>query len=248
MGIPCVTGYSRGMAGRPATLSAPRRAWNATLSECRNLFAIASPIAKRGVKTSAATGFVGAPARQVVGLAFLRLVGAWELYLEEVFLRYMVGVRTSSGQSVVTPASRAGRIEDAFAVLAAAGGFTGTRYTCYLNWTDWDEIKKRARAHFVSNDPFRSTLQGHTKPLVKSAFAIRHRVAHSSKKARAEFKRIALGFGAGVTSTTLPKGFMVGDLLVLAPNNQFPAAYRTHQTIFEAYAQLFEDLAQGVAP
>jgi len=161
--------YVRAMAGRPATLTAPKRSWHASLSECRNLFSIAAPLARRGVKTSPATGFAGAPARQVVGLAFLRLVGAWELHLEEVFLRYMVGVRTSAGTSVVTPTSKVARIEDAFSALAAAEGFAGTRYTSYLDWTNWKKIKQRAKAHFVAADPFRSTLHGNAKALVERA-------------------------------------------------------------------------------
>jgi hypothetical protein len=240
--------YVRAMAGRPATLTAPKRSSHASLSECRNLFSIAAPLARRGVKTSPATGFAGAPARQVVGLAFLRLVGAWELYLEEVFLRYMVGVRTSAGTSVVTPTSKVARIEDAFSALAAAEGFAGTRYTSYLDWTNWKKVKQRAKAHFVAADPFRTTLHGNAKALVERAHHVRHRVAHPSKKTRATFNGIAVAYGAGNAAGKLPTGFMVGDLLVLAPNNLFPLPYRTQPSIFEAYAQLFEDLGNGIAP
>jgi hypothetical protein len=237
------------MVGRPATLKAPQRSWQMSLAECRNLFGIAAPLAQRGKKTTPKTGFAGAPARQVVGLAFLRLVGAWELYLEEVFLRYMVGVPTSAGAPVVQPASKVARIEDAFSALAAAENFIGTRYTTYLDWTNWKKIKKRAETNFVTGDPFRATLRGPAKRLIERAHQVRHRVAHPSIKARATFNRIAVDFGAGNSQGKLPKGFMVGDLLLLAPpKKEFPLTYSSQPSIFMAYAQLFEDLGNDIAP
>lgn len=237
------------MAGRPAKLSVPKQMWSSSLAESQNLFQLAHPLAVRGVKTAAGS-FRGAPARQVIGLAFLRMVGAWERAVEDVFLRYLVGASTSHGRVVVTAASRQKTLDDAFVLLLPPHMKTQTPTTAYLTWTKWTEVRARAKAHLVPGDPISATLLtgGTLEPCVQRAHDIRHRVAHPSPKARATFNAIAINLGAGNAHGKLPQGFMVGDLLMQRPTKGFPAGALSQPTIFEAYAEVFDQLVRGIAP
>ena len=242
---------ARGVVGRPASLSVPRNDLAQVLGESRRLYQLAAPIAARGQRTRPGS-FAGAPARQVIGLAFMRMVGAWEQFLEDVFLRYLVGVTVAGNQPVLVQ-GRFATIEAAFADLCANPA--ATRDTQFLSWNHWKDIRRRARVYFQPGDPFTTTLTGANTPgaagqvattCMDRAIDIRNRVAHPSRSAKAKFKTAALAFGAGNARGTLPKAFMVADLLTMTCRH-FPAAYQG-QTFFLGYAALIDDLASRVAP
>ena len=242
---------SKGTRGRPVSLTTQKREFQRVLNEAKDLFAIAKPLATTTTlpQALADAGFTNARGRMIIGLAFLRVLGSWDQYLEDVFLRYMMGAKPSVGTAPTLLKAPFKTLDQAFnALCAKKKGVTATRQTDYLSWTQWATISARAAQYFQRGDLITSTLVlGSVEEVcVKDATTIRNKVAHPSKNATARFKATALRLLGG-GATALRSGYMPGDLLVAPAPASFPAAHRG-KDLFLAFADLLNDLSDRLVP
>lgn len=164
-------------------LSSVQRQLAATLKECRRL------------ATDAVTWSVAAPQPPVlplnrplislkrrdsmIELAFLRAFLAWETFLEDIFVLYMLGKRPISGRRpyrYVLPPSRD------WAHEAIREGHR------HAKW-DGQSVSNKATRFFRSGHPFTNVLRAN-QAFFEEAATIRNAIAHSSSDARDMFLRI----------------------------------------------------------
>ena len=164
-------------------LSAVQRQLVTTLNECRRLagdavaWSVTPPI-----------GHAGQPRRPVINvkrrdsmieLAFLRAFLAWETFLEEAFLLYMLGRKPISGRRpyrFVLPPTRE---------WAQESVREGQRYA---KW-DGQVVSNKATRFFKDGLPFTAVLRAN-QAFFDEATTIRNAVAHSSSDARNKFLQI----------------------------------------------------------
>jgi hypothetical protein len=235
------------MGGRPAKLEVPFNDFDRVLKEAKDLYTVAKPFARRGKPPPEfeALGLGSAKGRMIVGLAFLRMMGAWEVLLEEVFLRFMIGTRTKAGATVAVlpltpPATSPTTIPQAFRAVHKEGP-KADREKHYLSWTQWQNVTALAAKHFAPPDPFTTTLRlkGDDERCMKYANAVRNRVAHNTPQTRAKFKLAVLGFLGG---QKMGSSFMPGDLLMKPAAAPLPSQLHG-KDVFLAYAEWMRELA-----
>lgn len=139
----------------------------------------------------------------IVELAFLRIFIAWENFLEESFIRYLVGAKSRSGYSpkrFVNPPN----MKIAINLISAERE--------YIRWNSSSEVIARSEIYFRNGEPYKSILQGVITDL-DDMNTIRNRIAHRStisKKKFNDFVRRKFGYGvSGMTPgrlllTTMP--------------------------------------------
>ena len=112
----------------------------------------------------------------MIELAFLRAFLAWETFLEDAFVLYMLGRRPVSGRRpfrFVLPPDRAWAQE---AVRESRS---------YAKW-DVQSVSNRATRFFKSGHPFTTVLRAN-QAFLDEVTTIRNAVAHSSSDAREKF-------------------------------------------------------------
>jgi hypothetical protein len=115
----------------------------------------------------------------------------------------------------------------------------------YLKVSEPKWVTNTADFHFSAH-PFAVVKQ--KSDLLLQATAIRNRVAHSSTKCRHAFKKAAIHFLAP-SSGKLSQGYGPGDLLSASVQRHFgQAAVTAAKTHWEAYFDLFRDMAQDIVP
>jgi len=141
----------------------------------------------------------------IIELAFLRGFLAWETFLEESFILYLMGKKSPSGyvpKRFVIPKNR-----------KHAEEFTSAEAR-YADWTAIDVVIKRADRYFTSGEPYASALKNRTSRF-NDIKTLRNAIAHSSKYTREKFKvlvrRQLTYYPAGLT----PGGFLVKGLLTV---------------------------------
>lgn len=124
----------------------------------------------------------------IVELAFLRIFIAWENFLEESFIRYLVGAKSPFGYSpkrFVNPPTMKIAIN---LVLAERE---------YIRWNSASEVITRSEIYFRNGEPYKNVLQGAITDLDEMN-TIRNRIAHksaTSKKKFNNFVRRKFGYG-----------------------------------------------------
>jgi hypothetical protein len=110
-------------------------------------------------------------------LAYLRVFSAWEIFLEDLFLRYLCGYRF--GGVAETPLV-------AFApnLVAARQALYGNQ--AYLLWHNPQKAIARANNHFVGGNRI-ATVVGSALTDISNYAAVRHRIAHDHSDARTKF-------------------------------------------------------------
>lgn len=131
-------------------------------------------------------------------LAFLRIFLAWEVFLEESFLRYLCGYYGGHGQETTISGSYAGDISAARAILYG--------HRDYLLWHSPNAVVRRAQAHFVSSrhELVIASIAGRLEHLAQ----IRHRVAHSQKHARIQFDHASMALSGQRYKGSRPGRFL----------------------------------------
>lgn len=124
----------------------------------------------------------------ITELAFLRIFIAWEIFLEESFVRYSLGAESPSGYRstrLVVPRN-IGNVLDLIAVGRE-----------YAKWNSASEVISRAEAYFKDGEPYKNVIQGATTDL-NDMNTIRNRVAHKSANTKEKFNnfvRRKIGYG-----------------------------------------------------
>jgi hypothetical protein len=132
-------------------------------------------------------------------LAFLRAFLAWEGFLEETFVLYLMGARAPRGRAphrfAFPPTHRA-----ALEWVVPEG-------KPFAEWTHAGSVCERAERFFRDGRPFVSVLRIHLNAL-NEARIIRNAIAHQSKSAREKFETVVRG-----RLVTLPANLTVGGFL-----------------------------------
>jgi len=179
--------------------------------------------------------------RKVVELAFMGVVASWEEFLERTFVRYMAGAETSNLKPTLK-VGRADSLEHSYQLLAEDPNYDSAKD--YLKFSTPKWVIMKAKFYFKEAKPY-DVLHGETDKLL-NANKIRHRVAHSSRKCKADFKEVAIKF-LDIRNGTLTQGFGAGDLLLKPAQRHFGQSAKDRGiTFFEAYMEFYEYLANRI--
>ena len=164
----------------------------------------------------------------VAELAFLRAFLAWEAFVEEVFILYLLGAAPPKGRS---PRRYAQPPNRRLAELMVAEGRE------YADWTGTDTVVKRADRFFREGEPFRSALRNR-QSLLQDLRTLRNAIAHSSKSSQEKYQKLVRR-----ELTRYPPSLAVGSFLA----RRNPKASQP-ESFFETYAGSLVTVAEGIVP
>lgn len=181
--------------------------------------------------------------RKVVELAFMGVLSSWEEFLERCLVRYMAGAGTTS----YTPSLKVGcadNIPHSYQLLSEQGSYDPSKDYLKISDTYW--VLMKAKFYFDNGKPF-DILQDLSEK-INDANKIRNRVAHSSTKCKADFKKVAIKL-LSINTGKLSQGFSAGNLLLSKADRHFGQSAKNRGiTFFEAYMEFFEDTAKRLVP
>lgn len=151
----------------------------------------------------------------MIELSFLRAFLAWEGFLEESCVLYMLGQRPLRGRALVRyvlPPNR--RMAQA---LAADG-------RDYARWDGPTEVASRAERFFRDGRPYASVLRG-VQHTLNDAKTVRNAVAHDSENARQKFEGLVRRELASVPPRRTVGSFLNTVRLGVAPPQSFLEFY-----------------------
>jgi hypothetical protein len=147
----------------------------------------------------------------VVELAYLQGYLAWESFLEETFILYMVGKRAPNGyrpKCYVQPTSRGHALDFNLGEQR------------YADWTAADRVVQRAQRFFKNGEPFATPLQSMGR-VPDDMKILRNAIAHRSEGTNSRFQSVVrneLGFYAhGLTVG----GFLDSGVPTAAPGLRY---------------------------
>ena len=149
----------------------------------------------------------------IAELAFLRIFIAWENFLEESFIRYLIGAKSLSGHRPIKFANPK-NMNHAKNLI-----YSGRKY---FQWNSASDVISISESYFEEGEPYKDVLQGATTDL-NDMNTIRNRIVHKSTISKNKFNDfVRKKFGHG------RRGMTPGRFL-LAP------IYSTSQTTFLDY-------------
>jgi hypothetical protein len=165
----------------------------------------------------------------MVELAFFRAFLAWEDFLEETFIFYLMGYKPPRGRGpnrYTFPPN-----------LQTAGDWLIPERRPYAEWTDCQTVCKRAERFFKKGQPYVGVLRSRQNTFDESRF-IRNAIAHRSGSARNKFEKL-IRDKLGV----LPPNITVGSFLCMITPNSSPP-----QSFLEYYLGIIEFAAKNIVP
>lgn len=166
-----------------------------TLADCRRLASDARQWSIAGARHRIGRG----RRDSMIELAFLRGFLAWEGFLEESFLLYMLGKKPPTGRApvryVLPPTRRA-------AHALAAGGRD------YAKWDTGNDVVTLAERCFRDGRPYAGVLRGEQQ-MLQDVKTVRNAIAHDSTAARERFEGLVRR-----QLTVLPPKITIGGFLV----------------------------------
>ncbi len=165
-------------------------------------------------------------------IAFLKSFIAWELFLEESFVLYLLGKKAplaARPHRKLVPSNR----DVAEKLFIPDKGK-------YANWSVTDFIRERAEKCFLTGtEPYSSVLVAHNSTL-KQIKSIRNAIAHASISTQESFKKIARDrLSVGV----YPTGLTVGGFL----STTVPASHPP-ESFLESYLGTLRLAATSIVP
>jgi len=191
------------------TIAQIRRDFDATLAGARALFNFSLTV--QGIHSDAG-----------VEAAFLQMFKGWEGLLEEAVIAYMCRRIARDGQSVCCH------------VLAPNDGVARAvlyQNRPYIEWTNPDEVRERARCYFTLPNRIDAALSPVMGELRQTA-TIRNAIAHSSPISREKLEELAQKKFGGKPTISRPAHFLLKN---------DPVASK--QTLFDTYAAAIETAA-----
>jgi hypothetical protein len=234
----------KGRATRMAksSVSHIRKAFIAEIIRAQNLVHSVRDLPRRGPK-SIDEVIHPKHVNQIIELAFMGMVSAWEEFLEATLVRYMTGATTEKGYSPTPKFGQAKDLAHAYEILSNDPDYKKTK--SFLKVTEPRSIWRLAD-FFFSKHNFKAL--DSKAPIIRHASAIRNRVAHSSEKCRKEFKITALEF-LRPSDGKLVSGYQPGKLLTTPVQRIFSQSSISKGTShFDAFAELYEELARIIVP
>lgn len=226
-----------------AKLNTVKKTFLDTLSNSTNLYDAVRPYLSPNNATN--NPLKPTQARRIIALAFMNNVAAWEEYVQESFIRYLVDACSPSGK--YKPVLRLGKcssIDHAIEVIAGESNYDLENN--YLAWMNWKAVVKRAEVYFWKGEPFSKVPEGIVK-LIHDSSKIRNRVAHNSQKCRKDFKQVAQKFLGLANNVNLKQGYTAGHLLMETSVRHF-GNFCTGHNYFEAYSNMYRKLADIITP
>ncbi|MGZ8846003.1 MAG: hypothetical protein ACXW3C_06020 [Pyrinomonadaceae bacterium] len=167
----------------------------------------------------------------VTELAFLRVFLAWELFIEETFLLYLIGKNPPKGRApyrFVFPPNR-----------KTAVGLVIPEGRDFVHWTTAQTIVARSERFFRDGKPFSPVLRGQLNALNEMRI-IRNAIAHWQNIPQEKFKSLVRNKS---TTGTFPKGLTIGAFLTgIIPRSTPP------ETFFDRYVANIRFLARKIVP
>ena len=157
--------------------------------------------------------------------AFLRMFIAWETFLEEAFIKYMVGELSITGNTIIRYVSPVDG-EHAHKILI------GTQK--YVDWANPEIVRKLASMYFENGGPFNLMLSSINNDLLDLR-TVRNSAAHLSSTTGQKLDALCSRFySMQCTNMTASKFLLDTD-----PNN-------TTQTILQYYIDIIDIAAEGI--
>lgn len=180
-------------------------------------------------------------ARQVVALAFMGMISAWEEFLERTLVRYIAGAITTGGYRPALKVGQASSIEHAYQVISQKSNYDPEKD--YLKVSDPGWVLSTCEFFFRVH-PYGCIRNN--ADLIKKANLIRNRVAHHSTKCKTDFKTVALHF-MQFQNGKLPQSYGPGNLLLEQATRHF-GQQAQNGNYFTACARRFEWMANQIVP
>lgn len=231
------------MAGRPPKVTHVRNAFIAEIASARAL--VDAVVALPGkVHPSVTVGLHPKHLRQVVALAFMGVVAAWEEFIERTLVRYVSGASADAGYSPTLKHGSADSLSHAYEILSVNVDYNPQKD--YLKVSDPRWVWRTAD-FFFSHHPY-GALKNNAD-LLKNANRIRNRTAHDSEKCKADFKVAAIWF-LQPQNGQLTQGYGPGALLLDEAQRHFGSRINGGGQVshFEAYMRVYENLANSLVP
>lgn len=116
-------------------------------------------------------------------LSFLRILLAWESFLEKSFIYYMLGEKTTNGYA---PTSFVKPKDETHAYKIIKAGHK------YPDWLNLDFIKEKSELFFENGEPFKTTLcdTSNIKGALDDMKTLRNAIVHSSVSARGKYENL----------------------------------------------------------
>lgn len=183
-------------------------------------------------------------AKKIIELSFMRIIAAWEEFVQNIFIRYMLGATSESGYSPELRISNCKSLQHAYELISGKNDFDPSVY--YLDWSTWPKVIRKAKIFFERAEPF-SKLNENQMQLLKDSIIIRNRIVHSSYKSKKAFIKLSKKYLALNQNDPLPRGFSVGRLLLTGNVRCFNRDC-TSDNYYQSFSMLFHKLADVIAP
>jgi len=164
----------------------------------------------------------------VIELAFLRSFLAWEAFLEESFVLYLLGKKPPKGSPPKRYASPPTR--EIAHQLAAEG-------RDFADWTAAAKVSERAERFFEGGKPFSPVLNSRQYRFEQMK-TVRNAIVHSSLFSEESFKRVV----RGILTTYPPNLTVSGFLAMTVPASSPPESF------LESYLREIRFAAQRIVP
>lgn len=130
----------------------------------------------------------------ITEFAFLRIFMAWEIFLEDSFLRYLVGTKSPSGYEPKLKIDCKNMVI-ARGILSPDGGKI-------IKWNSPSDIISRASKYFKDGEPYTTNLET-ISTYFQEMNTIRNRITHKSDESKQKFINFIRGkFGYGIRGIT----------------------------------------------
>jgi hypothetical protein len=165
----------------------------------------------------------------ITELAFLRAFLAWESFLEESFLLYLLGKKPPKGRQprrYAQPPTR--KVAEELLIVE------GRRYT---DWTRADMVVERSQRFFRNGEPFFGALKS-KQAFLEDVRTIRNAIAHSSKRSQQAYQRLVRKELATYSPSTTIGRFLSTPNPRVSPPESF----------FETYIASLTFVAETIVP
>jgi|GEM_PF-842925 len=168
----------------------------------------------------------------LIELAFLRSFLAWERFLEETFILYLLGKKPTKKRFAPKCYVVPNTWDHAFQLLLPEGG-----HRKYVDWDNSQFVRLRAKRFFADGEPFESALTARLN-LLEEMRVVRNAIAHRSLHSQNIFRGLVRD-----KLTYLPPNISVGAFLESSIAGAHPP-----QTYLDRYFDGISKAATAIVP
>lgn len=161
----------------------------------------------------------------IVELSFLKIYLAWEQFLEDSFVKYMMGGTTASGYKVKSYVNPKNFVHTQEIINEGKN---------YSKW-DYDEVIRKASHFLINGGPYKKTLQP-IYSYLKEMSDIRNSIVHGSRYSIERFKSIVRS-----KIKYAPPNITPGEFLLIIES-------KTKKSFFQYYTDSLVDASKKIVP